>query len=50
MELGVVPMIVPNTIVLFCNNSEAITQSKVLTNQWKGKQIERKYYLIRDIV
>ena len=37
-------------ITLFCDNSGAIAQSKDPRNHKKGKQIERKYHIIRDIV
>ena len=37
-------------ITLFCNNSGAIAQSKDLRNHKKGKNIERKHHIIRDIV
>ena len=48
-DLGVVRMEqVP--ITLFCNNSGAVAQSKDPMNHKKGKHIERKYHIIRDIV
>ena len=37
-------------ITLFCNNSGAVAQSKYPRNHKKGKHIERKYHIIRDIV
>ena len=37
-------------ITLFCDNSGAIAQSKDPRNYKKGKHIERKYHIIRDIV
>ena len=37
-------------ITLFCNNSGAVAQSKDPRNHNKGKHIERKYHIIRDIV
>ena len=37
-------------ITLFCDNSGAIAQSKDPRNHKKGKHIERKYHIIRDIV
>ena len=37
-------------ITLFCDNSGAVAQSKDPRNHKKGKQIERKYHIIRDIV
>ena len=48
-DLGVVRMEqVP--ITLFSDNSGAVTQSKDPNNHKKGKHIERKYHIIRDIV
>ncbi|XP_065631171.1 secreted RxLR effector protein 161-like, partial [Quercus suber] len=37
-------------ITLFCNNSGVVAQSKDLRNHKKGKHIEKKYHIIRDIV
>ena len=37
-------------ITLFCDNSEAVTQSKDPRNHKKGKHIKRNYHIIRDIV
>uniref|UniRef100_A0A2N9EGU7 Reverse transcriptase Ty1/copia-type domain-containing protein n=1 Tax=Fagus sylvatica TaxID=28930 RepID=A0A2N9EGU7_FAGSY len=37
-------------IILFCDNSGAVAQSKEPRNHKKGKHIERKYHLIREIV
>ena len=37
-------------ITLFCNNSGAVAQSKDRRNHKKGKHIERKYHIIRDII
>ena len=37
-------------ILLFCDNSGAVAQSKDPRNHKKGKHIERKYHIIRDIV
>ena len=49
LDLGVVPsMQLP--ITLYCDNSGAVTNSKEPRTQKKGKHIERKYHLIRDIV
>ncbi|XP_030923158.1 secreted RxLR effector protein 161-like [Quercus lobata] len=48
-DLGVLRMEqVP--ITLFCDNSGAVSHSKDLRNHKKGKHIERKYHIIRDIV
>ena len=37
-------------ITLFCDNSGVVAQSKDPRNHTKGKYIERKYHIIRDIV
>ena len=37
-------------ITLFCDNSGVIAQSKDPRNHKKGKHIERKYHIIRDII
>ena len=37
-------------ITLFCDNSGAVAQSKDPRNHKKGKHIERKYHIIRDII
>ena len=48
-DLGVVRMEqVP--ITLFCDNSGAVAQYKDPRNHKKGKYIERKYHIIRDII
>ena len=49
MELGVVPASL-SPITLYYDNSLAVAQSKELRNHGKGKHVERKYHLIRDIV
>ena len=38
------------SITLFCENSGVVAQSKDPRNHKKGKHIERKYYIIWDIV
>ena len=49
LDLGVVPsMQLP--ITLYCDNSGTISNSKEHRTHKKGKHIERKYHLIRDIV
>ena len=48
-DLGVV-RIKQGPITLFCDNSGAVAQSKDPRNQKKGKHIERKYHIIRDII
>ena len=37
-------------ITLFCDNSGAVVQSKDPMNHKKGKHIERKYHIIKDII
>ena len=37
-------------ITLFCDNSGAVAQSKDPRNHKKGKHIERKYHIIRNII
>jgi hypothetical protein len=37
-------------ITLFCNNSKTVTQSKEPRNHRRGKYIEHKYHIIREIV
>ena len=48
-DLGVV-RIEQVPITLFCDNSRAVAQSKDPRNHKKGKHIERKYHIIRDII
>ena len=48
-DLGVI-RIEQVPITLFCDNSGAVAQSKDLRNHKKGKHIERKYHIIRDII
>ena len=38
------------SITLFCENSGVVAQSKDPRNHKKGKHIERKYHIIRDIL
>ena len=47
-DLGVV-RIEQVPITLFCDNNGAVAQSKDPRNHNKGKHIERKYHIIRDI-
>ena len=45
--------VVPNMdgpITLYCDNSGGVINSKELRNHKRGKHIERKYHLIREIV
>ena len=48
-DLGVV-RIEQVPIILFCDNSGAVAKSKDPRNHKKGKHIERKYHIIRDII
>ena len=48
-DLGVVK-IKQVPIILFCDNSGAVAQSKDQRNHKKRKHIERKYHIIRDII
>ena len=49
MDLGVVPS-TQSDIILYCDNSGAVANSKELRSHKRGKHIERKYHLIREIV
>ena len=49
LDLGVVPSM-QFPITLYCDNSGAVSNSKEPRTHKKGKHIERKYHLIRDIV
>ena len=49
MELGVVPS-VQSAITVYCDNSKTVANSKELRSHKRGKRIERKYHLIREIV
>ena len=49
MELRVVPTSL-SPITLYSDNSGAVAQSKEPISHGKGKHVERKYHLIRDIV
>ncbi|KAK4384307.1 hypothetical protein Sango_3073400 [Sesamum angolense] len=48
-ELCVAPS-VASPIELYCDNNGALAQAKVPTANQKSKHVERKFYLIRDIV
>ena len=48
-DLGVV-RVEQVPITLFCDNSGAVAQYKDPRNHKKGKYIERKYHIIRDII
>ena len=48
-DLGIVPSI-RAPIILYCDNSGAVANSKEPRAHKKGKHIERKYHLIREIV
>ena len=49
LDLGVVPS-AQLAITLYCDNSGAIVNSKEPMSHKRGKHIERKYHLIREIV
>lgn len=49
MDLGVV-LSVQSAITLYCDNSGAVVNSKEPRSHKRGKHIERKYHLIREIV
>ena len=49
MDLEVVPF-ERSTITLYYDNSGAVANSKELKSHKRGKHIERKYHLIREIV
>ena len=49
MDLEVVPF-ERSAITLYCDNSGAIANSKEPRSHKRGKHIERKYHLIREIV
>ena len=49
LDLEVVPL-TQSTITLYCDNSGAVANSKEPRSHKRGKHIERKYHLIREIV
>ena len=49
MDLEVVPFEC-SAITLYCDNSGAVANSKEPRSHKRGKHIERKYHLIREIV
>ena len=49
LDLGVVPS-AQSTITLYCDNSRAVANAKEPRSHKRGKHIERKYHLIREIV
>ena len=49
MELGVIAKAI-DPMILYCDNSVAVAQAKEPRNHRKGKHIERKYHLVREIV
>ena len=48
-ELGVVPSI-ESVVPLFCDNNGAIALAKETRSHQKSKHIERRYYIIRELV
>ena len=49
LDLGVVPS-AQSAITLYYDNSRAVANGKELRSHKRGKHIERKYHLIREIV
>ena len=49
MELGVIVKSV-DPMILYCDNSGVVAQAKEPRNHKKGKHIERKYHLVREIL
>ena len=49
MELGVIVKAV-DPMILYCDNSGVVAQAKEPRKHRKGKHIERKYHLVREIV
>ena len=49
LDLDVVPS-VQSAITLYCDNSGAVANTKKPRSDKRGKHIERKYHLIREIV
>ena len=49
MDLEMVPS-AQSAITFFCDNSGAVANSKEPRSHKRGKHIERKYHLIREIV
>ena len=49
LELGVVSA-AGKSIVMYCDNSGAVTQCREPQNHKRGKHIQRKYHLIREFV
>ena len=48
-DLEVIPNL-EQPMVVYCDNSGAVANSKEPMSHQRGKHIERKFYLIRDIV
>ena len=49
MELGVIAKVV-DPMILYYDNSGVVAQAKEPRNHRKGKHIEKKYHLVREIV
>ena len=49
MDMGVVPS-AQSAVTLYCDYSRAVAKSKEPRSHKRGKHIERKYHLIREIV
>ena len=49
LDLGVIPL-AQSAIIFYCDNSGAVANAKEPMSHKRGKHIERKYHLIREIV
>ena len=49
MKLGVIAKVV-DPMILYCDNNGAVAQANEPKNHRKGKHIERKYNLVREIM
>ena len=49
MKLGVIAKTI-DPMVLYCDDNGAVAQAKEPRNHRKGKHIERKYHIVREIV
>ena len=49
MDLGAIPS-TQLAIILYCDNRGAVANAKEPRSHKRGKHIERKYHLIREIV
>ena len=49
MELGIIAKAI-DPMILYCDNNGVVAQAKEPRNHRKGKHIERKYHLVREIM